>query len=308
MGLDHADDAGVFKLSDETALIQTLDFLTPIVDDPYDFGRIAAANALSDVYAMGGKPLTAMNIICFPSETLPESVLEATLNGGLAAMAEAGAVLVGGHSVDDAEFKYGLSVTGVVHPERVLTNGGLVPGDRLILTKPLGTGILSTAIKGKVAGADAARVLVDTAGTLNRAAAEVMKRFPVRGCTDVTGFGLAGHLLEMARASRVRVRVSVGALPVLPEVPSYAAMGLIPAGAYKNRRFCGDAVSCEAAVPLDLADVFFDPQTSGGLLFGVPAESAADCLLALSDAGITGAAGIGTVEALHSCGAVHLAG
>lgn len=303
VGVDGADDAGVYRLSEETALIQTLDFLTPVTDAPFDFGRIAAANALSDVYAMGGRPLTAMNIVCFPTESLPEEVLAETLAGGLETIHGAGACLVGGHSVDDAEFKYGLSVTGIVHPRRLLTNGGARIGDALILTKPLGSGILSTAIKGNVAGAEAAAHLVSVCATLNKAAAEALAAFHPTACTDVTGFGFAGHALEMARGAKKRFVISAASLPVMEGAVGYAEMGLLPAGAYRNRDFCGEAVELFPSVSRSRADLIFDPQTSGGLLVAVPAHEADPCLARMADLGVT-AAIVGEVAGESGCGKI----
>ncbi len=272
--METSDDAGVYLLNDATALIQTVDFITPVVDDPYAFGRIAAANALSDVYAMGGRPLTAMNLVCFPSCELPWEVLEDVLKGGASAVEEAGAALVGGHSVDDLELKYGLSVTGVVDPSRVITNGGAKPGDVLVLTKPLGTGFVTTAIKGGMASPESADRAVEVMAELNARAAEAMVEAGVRGCTDVTGFGLAGHALEMAKASGVTVELWLNSLPVVhPHALEYANMGLIPAAAYRNRDFVvKEAELLVGGHPHEM--LLYDPQTSGGLLVSVP-ESAA---------------------------------
>ena len=289
MGLEGVDDAGVFRLDADTALIQTLDFFTPVVDSPFEFGRIAAANALSDVYAMGGKPLTAMNIVCFPKDDMPVSVLRETLEGGLEKIYEAGAVLAGGHSVDDVEFKYGLSVTGLVHPDRVLTNCLSSIGDLLLLTKPIGTGVIATAVKAKIADQAATRTLINTASALNRTAAEVMQRFSPNACTDVTGFGLIGHLLEMARAGKKRVRLDTRSVPFIPQAKEYAVLGMIPVGAYDNKAFCQSSISVDDAVDPVAADLIFDPQTSGGLIISLPPEDAASCLNALKDAGIEAA-------------------
>jgi len=303
VGLDGADDAGVYQLNEETALIQTLDFLTPVTDAPFDFGRIAAANALSDVYAMGGRPLTAMNIVCFPTESLPESVLTETLAGGLETIHESGACLVGGHSVEDNEFKYGLSVTGTVHPKRLLTNGGAQIGDALILTKPLGSGLLSTAIKGNVAGAEAARLLVKVCATLNKAAADAMASFHPTACTDITGFGFAGHALEMARGAKKRFVISVSSLPVMAGALGFAEMGLLPAGAYRNREYCGGSVEVYPSVSRSYQDLIYDPQTSGGLLVALPAHEAGSCLSTMIDLGVD-AAIVGEVVGESACGKV----
>lgn len=290
VGMDASDDAGVFRVSADLALVQTLDFLTPIVDDPYDFGRIAAANSLSDVYAMGGRPVTAMNIVCFPAREFSASVLKATLAGGLEKIHEAGAVLVGGHSVDDSEYKYGLSVTGFVHPERFLTNGNVRPGHALVLTKPIGTGVLATAVKGGLADASSLRLLVETASMLNRRAAEILlERFSPRALTDVTGFGLAGHMLEMARASGVAIEISASAVPLIPSSLDFARMGLLPAGCHVTRDFCRASCEVSEGIELAISDLMFDPQTSGGLLAALPPTEAADYAAILRDNGITAA-------------------
>ncbi len=303
VGLQSADDAGVYRLNDDTALIQTVDFFTPIVNAPYDFGRIAAANALSDIYAMGGEPITAMNIVCFPADDLPESVLRQTLEGGLDKIHEAGAALAGGHSVDDREFKYGLSVTGIVHPEAVLTNSGADVGDRLILTKPIGTGILATAVKGGLADAATGRRLIDIAAELNKSAACTVRAFSPSACTDITGFGLAGHLFEMAAAAGKVIEIEARAVPLVEAALSFGQMGLFPAGAYTNKDHFKDAVAIETGVDDVLADMMFDPQTSGGLVVALPPSAAEDGLAALQDRGIE-AAVIGEVTGADSCGRV----
>jgi selenide,water dikinase len=272
-----------------------VDFFTPIVDDPYDFGRIAAANALSDVYAMGGVPKTAMNLVAFPARTMDFSVLRRILEGGIAVLREAGVVLIGGHSIEDAELKYGLSVTGYIHPARVLAKKNLRPGDRLVLTKPLGTGILNTAIKGGLASAAAARMVTEQMAALNRAAAETMEAFDVSACTDVTGFGLLGHLAEMVSGSGCGVRLAAARVPILPETIALAAMGLVPAGAHRNREFRQAMVVFETGMDAVMQDVLFDPQTSGGLLISVAADQAGRLVGALQAAGVKAAAEIGEV-------------
>jgi selenide,water dikinase len=274
-----------------------VDFFTPVVDDPYRFGQIAAANALSDVYAMGGVPKTAMNLVGFPSETMDLSILRTILEGGIDKIREAGAVLVGGHSVDDAELKYGLSVTGFVHPQRVLTNGGIADGDCLVLTKPLGTGIVNTAIKGKLADDVVTEEVTLLMATLNRYAAEAMEGLPVNACTDITGFGLVGHLAEMMLGSGSSVHLDPAAIPVIPEALDFAAMGLIPAGAYRNREFRQAMVAAAPEFDRSLEDILYDPQTSGGLLISVAANAAATLLQRLADNGCKTAAVIGTVTA-----------
>lgn len=293
--MDEPDDAGVYKISDELALIQTVDFFTPIVDAPYAFGQIAAANALSDVYAMGGVPKTAMNIVCFPSQQMDLSVLREILEGGLDKMAEAGVSLVGGHSVDDKELKYGLSVTGFVHPKRVLTKRNIKAGSVLILTKPLGTGIINTAIKGGLVSGQLSEKVINSMAQLNRYAAEAMDGFSVNACTDITGFGLAGHLSEMVVGSGVGIRIDSKSLPLFPEALEFASMGLIPAGAYKNREFRKSVVEISSEVPLALTDVFFDPQTSGGLVISVDANQADHLLNTLHAKGLKWASIIGKI-------------
>ena len=275
------------------ALVQTVDFITPVVNDPYDFGRIAAANSLSDVYAMGGRPLTAMNVVCFPVKTMDKAVLREILRGGLDKIHEAGAALVGGHSVEDPEIKYGLSVTGVVHPERVLTDAGVKPGDALILTKPLGTGVLATAIKAGLVSEEARRRATETMATLNRIAAEIMAEYPVNGCTDVTGFGLLGHALEMARASEVAVSLFSESIPLLPEVFDSVQMGLVPAGSFSNRNFCAHQVRTLKNIDPMLLDILADAQTSGGLLVSLAEDHASRLLDHLKTGGVPDAAIIG---------------
>ncbi len=299
--MESSDDAGVYRLNSETALIQTLDFFTPIVDSPFEFGCIAAANSLSDVYAMGGKPVTAMNIVCFPVNDLPEEVLKETMAGGLKKIHEAGAVLVGGHSVDDKEFKYGLSVTGTVHPEKILTNNGAITGEYLILTKPLGTGIIATAIKGKVADRQAEKILMQTASTLNKYAADIMCQFNPSACTDVTGFGLAGHVVEIARGSKKSIRLYSKDIPIIEKAREYAAMGLIPAGTYSTKNFFKKNIAIDSKTDSILADLIFDPQTSGGLVFTLHEKAASECLKIMLNEGIN-AALIGEIIDTHDQG------
>jgi len=297
VGLERADDAGVYRISDDLALIQTVDFFTPIVDDPYAFGQIAAANALSDVYATGGIPKSAMNLVAFPIKTMDIGILRQIIQGGVDKLSEAGVVLVGGHSIEDQELKYGLSVTGFVHPQRVLTKKNLQAGDRLVLTKPIGTGIVNTAIKAGMAPAELVMKVTGLMAGLNRTAAEVMAGFDVHACTDVTGFGLLGHLAEMVSGSGRGVRVFARRVPVLPEALEYASMGLIPAGAYKNKEFREAMVVFDAGVDRSQQDVLFDPQTSGGLLIGVNGAQTCDLVKALGEAGVAESAEIGEVLA-----------
>lgn len=297
VGLERADDAGVYRVSDDLALVQTLDFFPPMVDDPYSFGRIAAANALSDVYAMGGIPKTAMNIVAFPGKTLDLAVLRQILEGGLATLREAGVVLVGGHTIDDPELKYGLSVTGFIHPDRVLTKKKLRRGDRLVLTKPLGTGIVCTAIKAGMADEAVTGRVIANMAALNRTAAEVMAGFSISACTDITGFGLLGHLAEMVVDSGHGLRIDSRLLPHYPETLEWAAMGLVPAGAYNNKKFRGEFVDFAPTVPPVVRDLCFDPQTSGGLLPAVATDEAKSLLAALHERGVSAAAIIGEVIA-----------
>lgn len=292
-GRELSEDAGVYRISDDTALIQTVDFFTPIVDDPYDFGRIAAANALSDVYAMGGRPITAMNIACFPITTMDKSVLRAILAGGIEKVHEAGAALAGGHSIDDLELKYGLSVTGVAHPSRIWLNSGARPGDSLILTKPIGTGILATAIKAGLASEQATRRGTELMAELNGKAAQILMRHGVHGCTDITGFGLLGHGLEMAIGSRVTLRLDVRSVPVLPETIDYISLGMMPGGSFANRNFCAGKVRGGETVDPVMLDILADAQTSGGLFVSLAPDEAKTALEELRDAGVVDAAIVG---------------
>ncbi len=285
VGLDTSDDAGVYQLNEEIALVQTVDFFTPIVDDPFTFGQVAVANALSDVYAMGGTPLTGMNLVAFPIKSLPSSVLKEILLGGLSKMKEAGVALVGGHTIEDPEIKYGLAVTGTVHPDKILTNAKAKVGDKLVLTKPLGTGIIATALKAGMASQEAVRKIVESMVTLNRTASEWMKKFAAHACTDITGFSFIGHVLEMATASRVGMAIQSRDVPVFPEVIEYAGKGLIPGGARSNRDFFSCKVEIHSDVPNLLMDVFYDPQTSGGLLISLPSGDAEKLVAALKKEG-----------------------
>ena len=278
IGLAKADDAGVYKITDNIALIQTVDFFTPIVDDPRVFGQIAAANALSDVYAMGGVPKTALNLVAFPTQKMDFQVLREILEGGLEKLTEAGVVLLGGHSIDDPELKYGLSVTGTIHPDRVLAKGGLLSGDCLLVTKPLGTGVVSTAIKAGIATELEIEEATRWMTTLNKTAADIMSRHDVHACTDITGFGLIGHLAEMVSHSDMGVVVESGQLATLSGAREYAQMGLLPAGAHNNRSFRSNMVDISDTALRENVDLLFDPQTSGGLLMSV-SEKEADALL-----------------------------
>ncbi len=274
VGMDTMDDAGVYRVSADLALIQTVDFFTPIVDDPFIFGQIAACNSLSDIYAMGGKPVTGLNIVCFPAKKFSLDILNLILKGGLDILNRAGVQLLGGHSIEDDELKYGLSVTGFIHPDKVLRNIGLRPGDSLILTKPLGTGIIATALKAKEAGAQIIKKFVGSMTTLNDKAAEIILGFEIHACTDITGFGLMGHLSEMLSTDNLEISVESGKIPLLPGAAEFASMGLIPGGLYKNRDFIGAKCEVMKSVKSEIADIIFDPQTSGGLLIAVPEKEA----------------------------------
>lgn len=270
VGMETGDDAGVYRIAPDLALVNTVDFFPPIVDDPYAFGLIAAANALSDVYAMGARPLTAMNLVAFPKEGLSLDVLHEILRGGTDKLAEAGVALVGGHSVTDAEVKYGLAVTGLVHPARVVRNAGARPGDRLVLTKPIGVGIITTALKQGVADARTVEHAVASMARLNRRAAELMVEAGVHACTDITGYGLLGHALKMAVASGVSLRFAHQAVPHFPEAPGLRAWGIVPGGLASNRKAFAARVRFGDSVPEVWRDLLFDPQTSGGLLIALP--------------------------------------
>lgn len=269
VGLHTRDDAGVYKLSEDQALIQTLDFFTPMVDDPYTFGQIAATNAINDIYAMGGKPLLTMNVVCFP-KCEDMSILAKILEGGLSKIKEAGALLVGGHSVDDNEPKYGLAVSGLVHPEQIISNSGARPGDLLYLSKPLGNGVVTTAIKAEMVAAQDAEEAIRWMTTLNKAGSEVMQQCGIKTATDVTGFGLMGHLFEMASASDVEVEIYTEAVPFMSGALEYASLGLIPAGAYANRDYLEGKLLYQGQIDPNRRELLFCPETAGGLLMAVP--------------------------------------
>lgn len=277
VGIETSDDAAVYKIDDNTAIVQTLDFFTPVVNDPYVFGQIAAANSLSDIYAMGADPRLAMNIVCFPKD-LPEDIIKGILKGGQDKVNEAGALIVGGHTVEDIEPKYGLSVTGFMDPNKVLTNCNAKIGDKLVLTKPIGLGIINTAIKADLVDDNTYNEAIKTMMTLNKFAKDAMIKVGVNSCTDITGFGLLGHGLEMAEGSDVTLNINASSVPVIKEAISLAQMGIIPAGAYTNKDFIGNKAFIDKDVPEELCDCFFDPQTSGGLLISVD-EAKVDLLL-----------------------------
>lgn len=287
VGLDTADDAAVYKINDDLAIIQTLDFFTPVVDDPYTFGQIAAANSLSDIYAMGGDPTLCMNIVCFPDCLEPE-VLSEILKGGLDKVEEAGALLVGGHSVSDDEPKYGLSITGFVNPEKVLTNDNAKVGDVLIITKPIGLGIINTALKGDIADKKSYKEAVEVMSTLNKFGKEAVLGIKgVNAVTDITGFGLLGHTLEMAEGSNVSININYRDVPIIDKSLEYARMGLVPAGTYANKKYIGDKVYFDSHVPEDIKDVLYDPQTSGGLLISVSKDDSKKVLDRLKNSNIS---------------------
>lgn len=288
VGTSTADDAAVYKLDDERAIVQTVDLITPIVDDPYDYGQIAAANSLSDVYAMGGRPIFALAVVCFPSRQVPLEVLERILQGGIAKAREAGIAVVGGHSVEDREPKYGLVVTGLVSPDAVLTNAGARPGDVLVLTKPIGSGILTTALKKKRLKEEALRNVVEVMTTLNRAAAEALEGLQVHALTDITGFGLLGHMVEMVAASGVGARLEASSVPVLEEAWPLVQRGVYPAGTKRNLDHFGSSVQWSQGTSKETQLVLADPQTSGGLLIAIAPEDLEKLLSRLHAASIIG--------------------
>ncbi len=295
VGMETSDDAAVYQVSDQLAIIQTVDFFPPMVDDPYTFGQVAASNALSDIYAMGGTPKLALNLLCFPSDKLSPQHVRAILEGGADKVAEAGACLCGGHTIEDKEPKYGLSVTGFVHPDRIMANSGAREGDLLILTKALGSGILTTAAKADILPDGAYQALIRTMTSLNAGAQRAMAGLAVHGCTDITGFGLLGHAAEMAQGSNLSLRLMASTLPLLPQARELAQEGIIPAGAYRNREHLEGKVEFHPTVPLDLMDIMFDPQTAGGLLISVAPQDTERLLAALGEQGVQDARLIGEV-------------
>ena len=285
VGFGTLDDAGVYRLNAQTALVQTVDFITPVVDDPFAYGEIAVANALSDVYAMGGVPVTALNVVCFPSGTDPQ-ILGAILRGGLAQCQAAGVALLGGHTVDDPMIKFGLSVTGTVDPDAIWTNAGAKVGDALLLTKPLGIGVITTAIKEQVAGEEAVSAALKSMRTLNRAARDAAASVGPHACTDVTGFGLLGHLYQMLRASGATAQVIAGQVPLLTGALELARQGISPGGTERNKNYFGGFVSVAPNVEAAIAELLFDPQTSGGLLLSVAGDKAEAMLHAMAAQGV----------------------
>ncbi len=306
VGTETADDAAVYKIKEDLALVQTVDYFTPVVDDPYTFGMIAAANALSDIYAMGAQPTFALNIVGFPLGKLPLEVLTEILKGGAAKAAEAGVSIIGGHTIQDEEPKYGMAVTGWLHPDQVITNGGAQVGDVLILTKPLGLGIITTAIKGGMASPQTIERAVAVMTTLNKQAAEVMTKVGAHACTDITGFGFLGHLKEMLSASGVGAKINVSTVPVLTEAWELVAMGIIPAGTRKNLQYLQPNLKVATDVSEDQLLMLADAQTSGGLLMAVAKEKAAEMLSALEQAGVEPAVQVGEIVPAEADGATEI--
>jgi selenide,water dikinase len=287
VGYDTADDAGVFRLSDELALVQTIDFFTPVADEPEIYGRIAAVNALNDIYAMGGKPLTALSIVCFPQKGNWQ-ILSEILRGGQAALNEEGVTILGGHSIDDAEIKFGYAVTGTINPKKILTNAGAKPRDVLVLTKPIGTGAITTAIKRGSASRNAVEAAIKNMTTTARSAAEAMQEAQANACTDITGFGLLGHAFEMARASAVTFEIEAAKVPLLPDVLDLIRQGMLTRGDRNNREYVGDTVEFAAAISKEMQSALFDPQTAGGLLISINKSGAKFLLKKLPQAVVIG--------------------
>jgi len=299
VGTETSDDAGVFRLRPDLAIVNTVDFFTPIVDDPYVFGQIAATNSLSDVYAMGGEPKTAMNIVCFPKGKMEMEVLGEILKGGADKVKESGAVIIGGHSIIDEEIKYGMAITGVIHPDKIFRNVGVQEGDALILTKPLGTGIITTALKKGKASKESVDEAVAFMTTLNAAASAVMCKYPVHACSDVTGFGILGHALGIASGSGVTLVIESQKLPIMHRAPRLAEKGYITGGCKRNRDYLKDKITVEKSLPEGIVEVAFDPQTSGGLLIAVANRLAAKLIEDLQAAGVTAATQVGYATSLQ---------
>jgi len=299
VGTETSDDAGVFRLRPDLAIVNTVDFFTPIVDDPYVFGQIAATNSLSDVYAMGGEPKTAMNIVCFPKGKMEMEVLGEILKGGADKVKESGAVIIGGHSIIDEEIKYGMAITGVIHPDKIFRNVGVQEGDALILTKPLGTGIITTALKKGKASKESVDEAVAFMTTLNAAASAVMCKYPVHACSDVTGFGILGHALGIASGSGVTLVIESQKLPIMHRAPRLAEKGYITGGCKRNRDYLKDKITVEKSLPEGIVEVAFDPQTSGGLLIAVAKRHATKLIEDLQAAGVTAATQVGYATSLQ---------
>jgi len=295
VGFDGAEDAGVYKLTDDIAIVQTVDFFPPIVDDPYDFGEIAVANALSDIYAMGGTPLTALNIVSFPRKKISIDVLRKILEGGLNKLEEAEATLVGGHSIEDEELKYGLAVTGIIHPDKVIRNKGAKVGEIIILTKPIGTGIINTALKAGMASKEIIKMITNSMKELNRKASEIIQETGVSSATDVTGFGLLGHLYEMVCDEDIGMMIFPEKVPIFPETDKFAKIGIVPAGSHSNKEARKAFVVMEKEIEPYFFDILFDAQTSGGLLFTISKEKATGVIERMKTEGIEHATIIGEV-------------
>jgi len=299
VGTETSDDAGVYRLRPDLAIVNTVDFFTPIVDDPYVFGQISATNALSDVYAMGGEPKTCLNIVCFPKGKMAIEILGEILKGGADKVKESGAVIIGGHSIIDEEIKYGMAVTGVIHPDKILRNVGVQEGDVLVLTKPLGTGIITTALKKGKASKESVDEAVTSMTTLNAAASTVMRNYPVHACSDVTGFGILGHALGMASGSGVTLVIESAKLPLLSQAPRLAEKGYLTGGCKRNREYLENKITIEKSLREGLVEVALDPQTSGGLLIAVAKRHAAKLVEDLLAAGVNDAAAVGYATALQ---------
>ena len=299
VGTETSDDAGVYRLRPDLAIVNTVDFFTPIVDDPYVFGQISATNSLSDVYAMGGEPKTCMNIVCFPKGKMDIEILGEILKGGAEKVKESGAVVVGGHSIIDEEIKFGMAVTGVIHPDKILRNVGVQEGDALILTKPLGTGIITTALKKGKASEESVNEAVQSMTTLNATAAQVARQHPVHACSDVTGFGILGHALEMASGSDVTLVIDSAKMPLLRGTPRLAEKGYITGGCKRNRDYLNDKMLIDKNIREGLVEAALDPQTSGGLLFAIARRHAAKLLEELHAAGVSHATEVGYATSLQ---------
>jgi selenide,water dikinase len=299
VGTETGDDAGVFRLRPDLAIVNTVDFFTPIVDDPYTFGQISAANSLSDIYAMGGEPKTCLNIVCFPKDKMEVEILGEILKGGADKVKESGAVVIGGHSIIDEEIKFGMAVTGTIHPDKILRNVGVQEGDALILTKPLGTGIISTALKRAKASKESVDEAVRSMTTLNAAASSVMRNFPVHACSDITGFGLLGHALGMASGSSVTLIIEAGQMPLLHGAARLAEKGYLTGGCKRNRDYLGDKMAIEPSLREGLVEVAIDPQTSGGLLIALAKRHAGKLVDELHHAGVKDASIIGYATSLQ---------
>lgn len=299
VGTETSDDAGVFRLRPDLAIVNTVDFFTPIVDDPYVFGQIAATNALSDIYAMGAEPKTALNIVCFPKGKMDIQVLGDILKGGADKVKESGAVIIGGHSIIDEEIKYGMAVTGVVHPDRITRNVGVQEGDVIVLTKPLGTGIISTALKKGKASKESVQAAIASMTTLNNVASNIMRKYPVHACSDITGYALLGHALEMASGSSVTILVESSKLPIIDRAPRLAEKGYLTGGCKRNREYLKDKVTVDKSIREGVVEVAFDPQTSGGLLIALAKKHATKLVDELQANGVKAAAAIGYATSLQ---------